>query len=218
MRLIIVLGLMLCVQAARAQQEIFNGIVVDSSSFAPLPWVNVQVKGTFRGTTTDVDGKFGVMATRADTIILSLLGYQSLELPLTNWEASVVRMAERPTILNTVTIQGESINLYEGMFADEHEKWKQLNKKLPFYYSRRRKDKALLARSQQENLRVKTYVEVVIKNPETRTLLMSKYSLSEQRYYEILTRFNEKYHTIMYYLTAPELLTLLNNFFQNAAP
>ena len=211
-----VLGIVALVWAVtvQAQDEIFSGIVVDSATFAPLSLVNVQLKGTFKGTSTDVDGKFGVMAKRSDTLVLSLLGYQTLEVPLRDWEASVIRLAERPTMLSNVIIQGEAINIYDGMFTDEHEKWKKLNKKLPFYYSRWKKDKILLARSKQENMRVKTYVDVIIKNPETKNLLMNKYQLNEQRYYEILTRFNEKHHMIMYYLTASELLTLLNNFFQ----
>jgi hypothetical protein len=200
------------------EQELMNGIVVDSATFAPLPFVSIRVKGTYRGTSADVQGKFGVMATRKDTLVLSLIGYETIEIPLVDWEASVIRLAERPTMLKSITIEGTEINPYEGLFDEENERWKKSHRKLPFYYSRWKKEKINLGRARQENLRAQTYVDVIIKNPETKDGLMKKYKLSEMEYYSILTRFNEKNHTIMYYLTAPELLTLLNNFYSRNAP
>jgi hypothetical protein len=200
------------------EQELMNGIVVDSASFAPLSYVTVRVKGTYRGTSADVQGKFGVMATRKDTLVLSLIGYETIEIPLVDWEASVIRLAERPTMLKSIIIQGTEINPYDGLFDEENERWKKSNKKLPFYYSRWKKEKINLGRARQENLRAQTYVDWIIKNPETKDELMKKYKLSEMEYYSLLTRFNEKNHTIMYYLTAPELLTLLNNFYSRNAP
>jgi hypothetical protein len=200
------------------EQELMNGIVVDSATFAPLPYVTVRVKGTLRGTSADAQGKFGVMATRRDTLVLSVIGYETIEIPLNDWEASVIRLAERPTLLKSITIEGTEINQYEGLFDEENERWRKSNKKLPFYYSRWKKEKIKLGRARQENLRAETYVNVIIKNPETKSVLMKRHNLSEEQYYSILTRFNEKNHTIMYYLTAPELLTLLNNFYARNAP
>lgn len=195
-----------------------NGIVVDSASFAPLPYVTVRVKGTYRGTSADVQGKFGVMATRRDTLVLSLIGYETIEVPLADWEPSVIRLAERATLLKSITIEGTEIDPYEGFFDEENARWKNSNKKLPFYYSRWKKEKINLGRARQENLRAETYVNLIIKNSETKTDLMKRHKLSEEEYYDILTRFNEKNHSIMYYLTAPELLTLLNNFYARNAP
>jgi hypothetical protein len=200
------------------EQELMNGIIVDSATFAPLPYVTVRVKGTLRGTSADAQGKFGVMATHKDTLVLSLIGYETIEVPLTDWEASIIRMAERPTLLKSITIEGTEINQYEGLFDEENQRWKKSNKKLPFYYSRWKKEKINLGRARQENMRAETYVNLVIKNPETKTDLMKRHKLSEEEYYSILTRFNEKNQTIMYYLTAPELLTLLNNFYARNAP
>jgi hypothetical protein len=198
-------------------QEVMSGIVVDSASFAPLPYVSVQIKGTYRGTSTDTKGKFNVMATRQDTLVLSFLGYETIEVPLYDWEASVIRLAERPTLLKSITIEGQEINPYEGLFDEQNALWKKQHKAPPFYYAKWKKQKVNLARAKAENLRAQTYVDVVIKNPETKSGLMKKYHLTEEQYYTILAEFNQKNYIIMYNLTAPELLSLLANFYARRA-
>jgi hypothetical protein len=195
-------------------QEIFKGIVVDSATFAPLPYVSVQLKGTTRGTTTDAKGNFSLFGTQNDTLLFSLIGYAPLELPLKGYEASLIRLAERTTMLKAITIHDSRIsaNPYEGMFDD---RLAALKARIPFYYSRARKDKIKAGRWREENAIVQTYVDVVINNPKTKTELMKTYSLSEEAYYAILTKFNEKHYTVMYYLTEAELISLLNRFFES---
>jgi hypothetical protein len=203
-----------CGMASAYGQEIIKGIVVDSASFAPLPYVNVHVKNKGRGTTTDVQGNFSLFATQQDTLVFSLLGYDSFELPLFGYEAGVIRMAERATMLKSITIDDTRINInpYEGMFDDREAA--RLKARLPFYYSKAKKDKIKAGRWRDENLRVQTYVNVVINNPKTKNSLMKKYSLSESEYYAILTRFNETHYNVMYYLTEAELVSFLNRFFE----
>jgi hypothetical protein len=196
-------------------QEIIKGIVVDSASFAPLPYVSVQIKGKSRGTTTDIRGNFSLLATKEDTLIFSLLGYERMEYSLFDYEASVIRMAERATMLKGVTIDDSrlSVNPYEGMFDEQNAA--RLKARIPFYYSKARKDKIKAGRWREESLRVETYVSVVITNPETKAGLMKKFSLNEKEYYEILTRFNEQHYNVMYYLSAPELTSFLTRFFES---
>lgn len=198
-------------------QEVFKGILVDSASFAPLAYVSVQVKGKMKGTTSDSNGNFGIMATRDDTLVFSLVGYQRLEIALWDYEASVLRMAERATLLQTITIQDRSTdNLYEGMFDDQNAAL--IKKKIPFYYSKARKDKIKVGRWKEENLRVQTYVDVVINDPSTKVNLMKKFKINEQEYYRVLTSFNERHYSVMYYLTSGELLSFLNRFFEENVP
>lgn len=212
-RSFVILVFMLATAAGVNAQEIFKGIVVDSATFAPLPYVSVQVKNTTRGTTTDSKGNFSVFAHSKDTLIFSLVGYNRLEFPLLGYEASLIRLAERPTMLKAITIHDNSIsaNPYEGMFDD---RLAALKAKIPFYYSRARKDKIKASRWREESAIVQTYVDVVINNPSTKTNLMREHGLTEERYYSILTRFNEKHYQVMYYLTEAELISLLNRFFE----
>lgn len=196
-------------------QQVVTGIVVDSARFAPLPYVNIQIKHTLRGTITDGSGKFSITAHPSDTLVLSYIGYHTVELPLYAWEASVIIMTEAITVLNTVIIQDElPEDYYEMLFSEQIQQLQRANRNLPFYFSQGKKEKIKLHRFGNEQARVQTYVEVVINNPDTKATLMKKYSLTETDYYATLTRFNERYYKVMYYLSAPELLSLLNRFFR----
>jgi hypothetical protein len=199
-------------------QELMRGMVSDSASFEPLPYVNITVKGKNKGTSSDLQGNFSIFGTQQDTLVFSLLGYKTLELPLLGWEPSLVLMAERATILESITIEEKAMeNPYEGMFDEQNEQLRKQNKKLPFYYDKHRKDKIKVQRLRNENERVKTYVDVVINSSEIKADLMKKYRLTEDQYYSLLARFNEKNYAVMYYLTAGELISLINKFYERNA-
>jgi hypothetical protein len=191
-----------------------KGIVVDSATFNPLPFVNIQVKSSPKGTSTDSNGNFSIVASPRDTLIFSIVGYQRMELPLFDYEASVIRLAERVTELKPITILEKFGNPYEGMFDDQNAALAETRRKLPFYFSKVKKEKIRFDRLKVENQRVKTYVDLVINNPETKASLMKEHSLSEDQYYKILTKFNERYFNVMYYLTTPELESFLKKFFE----
>lgn len=195
-------------------QEVVKGIVVDSTTFAPLPYVNIQLKSSTRGTTTDATGNFSILANSKDTLILSLVGYERLELPLYDYEAGLIRLSEKVTELKPITIMDSKVgNPYEGLFDEQNPGI--VRRKLPFYMSKAKKEKIWFDRLKAENVRVKTYVDLVINNPDTKAGLMKRFSLTEDQYYKTLTRFNERYYNVMYYLTSAELESFLNKFFES---
>lgn len=195
-------------------QKIVKGIVVDSVSFAPLPFVNIQLKSSHRGTSTDSEGNFSILASDSDTLLFSIVGYQRLELPLFDYEASVIRLTEKVTQLKPITIIDSKVgNPYEGLFDQQNASLAR--RKLPFYMSKVKKEKIWFDRLRAENVRVKTYVDLVINNPETKSGLMKRFSITEEQYYKTLTKFNEKYYNVMYYLTSAELESFLNKFFES---
>lgn len=196
-------------------QEQFTGIVVDSASLTALAQVNVQIKGGSTGTSTDEKGFFSIRALRSDTLVFSLVGYEPLVLPLATYEAGMIRLSEKYTLLQAVTIdEYRRQNLYEGMFEEQNAR-RQTS--IPFYFSKARKEKIKVAALKEENLLVKTYVDVVVNNPGLKANLMKKYGLTEAEYYRVLTSFNETHHRVMYHLTQAELLSLLNTFFESNA-
>jgi hypothetical protein len=202
---------------AASAQEYFRGMVVDSASFAALPYVNIQIKQKLKGTTTDAKGNFAIQASFSDTLILSRVGYKTLEFPLYGYETGLITLAEKQTVLAPITILDNRINAnpYQGMFDEQNA---NLKKRIPFYYSKARKDKIKAANWREESMRVQTYVDLLINTPSTKQDLMKKFKLSEKEYYEVLTHFNEKNYQVMYYLTTGELLSLLNRFFEANAP
>lgn len=208
----VLLCLAAIVSSTASGQTIVSGIVVDSTTLAALPSVNVQIKGGSTGTRTDINGRFKLEASPADTLIFSLVSYQSLELPLQYYEEGVIRLSEKYTLLEAVTIdEYRAENLYQGMFDERNAR---LRRKIPFYFSKAKKEKIKLEGLRQENLRVQTYVEVVVQNDDLKRSLMEKNSLTEDEYYNTLTAFNERHHEIMYYLTRSELISLINTFFE----
>src|SRR5690606_12582218 len=173
------LGIVLAILLAGATesvvaQESFRGMVVDSLTLEALPSVNVQVKNTARGTVTDPSGTFEISAKRTDTLVFSRVGYRTLEIPLIDYEAGMIRLSEQYTLLQAVTIDDyRGRELYEGMFDEENAR--RENKRLPFWYSKDKKEEIKVSRLHEENLRVKTYVDVVIKNTDVKARLMARH-------------------------------------------
>jgi hypothetical protein len=196
-------------------QEVITGIVVDSATLSELPSVNVQIKNGTRGTSTDGNGAFNIQASRQDTLVFSLVGYETLELPLHGYEAGMVRLSEKYTMLKAITIdEYRRQDLYDGMFDEQNAERKR---SIPFYFSKARKEKIKVEILKEENLRVQTYVDVVVNNSELKLGLMKRHSLTEKEYYDILRDFNERHYQVMYYLTRAELISLLNTFFDSQA-
>jgi hypothetical protein len=55
----------------------FSGVVVSADSLTPMPFANVIIKGSFRGTITDFYGFFSFVAQLNDTIEFSSIGYKT---------------------------------------------------------------------------------------------------------------------------------------------
>ncbi len=54
----------------------FSGVVITSDSLTPIPFVNVIIQNTYRGTTTDFYGFFSFVAQPGDSIRFNCLGYR----------------------------------------------------------------------------------------------------------------------------------------------
>lgn len=87
-RLSLLLGLSLMVMAVFGfenafAQETVTGQVTDATTGETLPSVNVVVKGTTRGTATNVDGEYSLNVTSLqDTLLFSFIGYITREVPI----------------------------------------------------------------------------------------------------------------------------------------
>ena len=55
----------------------FSGIVVSGDSLNPVPFANVSIKATTRGTVSDLTGFFSFVAEAGDVIEFSALGYKA---------------------------------------------------------------------------------------------------------------------------------------------
>ncbi|WP_418263943.1 SusC/RagA family TonB-linked outer membrane protein [Flavobacterium faecale] len=75
---ILVLFLMFFTQITFAQERIVTGIVLDDAGM-PLPGASILVKETKSGTQTDFDGKFAVKASAKQTLIITYIGMETIE-------------------------------------------------------------------------------------------------------------------------------------------
>lgn len=63
------------------QERTVSGQVVDGDDRSPLPGVNILLKGTNSGTTTDFDGNFSIkVPSDQSVLVFSYIGYQTIEI------------------------------------------------------------------------------------------------------------------------------------------
>lgn len=87
-----------------------RGRVLDSESLEPLPGVNVILKGTQLGTTTDAAGDFNLTVPEEQktggVLIFSFVGYNSVEAPINNRSQIEVRIKADLKSLEEVVVVG----------------------------------------------------------------------------------------------------------------
>lgn len=74
----VVFMLMLSAGFVQAQDVQVSGTVLDETGM-PLPGVSILLKGTTRGTTTDLDGKYSIAAPSSGVLVFSFIGYNNAE-------------------------------------------------------------------------------------------------------------------------------------------
>lgn len=68
---------------AIAQKQVVSGQVTDSKDGTLLPGVNITLKGTSTGTTSDTEGSYELrVGSLQDTLVFSFIGYQTREIPI----------------------------------------------------------------------------------------------------------------------------------------
>jgi TonB-dependent starch-binding outer membrane protein SusC len=101
---LICLGMLLLGTVAFAQRTV-EGQVVDGENKAPLQGVNVTVKNSKVGTSTDVDGKFRLaLPANAKTLVITISGYESKEIGLNGQSDINVTLAKNVQALNEVIV------------------------------------------------------------------------------------------------------------------
>lgn len=91
-----------------AQNGIVRGTITDGSSGETMPGVAIVVKGTTKGTTTDLDGKFSLeLAPGNYSFEISFISYQTLEM------TDIVLAADEVKVFDNIQIQEEGFMLTE---------------------------------------------------------------------------------------------------------
>lgn len=98
--------LMLCAFATMAQSQTVKGKVTDSETGEPLPGVNVLVKGTSTGSTTDADGVYSVAASSKDVLVFSFIGFTTIEVTVGEQTTIDLKLIADAQALGEVVVVG----------------------------------------------------------------------------------------------------------------
>jgi TonB-dependent SusC/RagA subfamily outer membrane receptor len=78
-----IIAMIIAPTSSFAQERIeVSGKITNSETEQALAGVNIAVKGTSRGTSTDVDGEYSLSALPSDTLIFSFVGFETNQIPL----------------------------------------------------------------------------------------------------------------------------------------
>jgi len=88
-------------------QQIIKGIVKAGDTGESLPGVNITVKGTMRGTITNLDGNYQIEVQPGDKILVfSFVGFEDTEVEIANQQVIDVTLKLKSTELQEVVVVG----------------------------------------------------------------------------------------------------------------
>ena len=102
---LVVLGFLVFLPVLVSAQRALSGKVLDETG-APMPGVNVQVKGASAGTVTGVSGEFKLEVPEKAILVFSFIGYETQELPVNKNTELVVRLIPSTEALEEVVVIG----------------------------------------------------------------------------------------------------------------
>jgi iron complex outermembrane receptor protein len=83
-----------------------TGKVTGSDTNEPLVGVSIRVEGTDKGTITDLDGNFSLVAPSDGTLIFTFIGYETQKVPVNNQTIINVNLVSSASALSEVVVIG----------------------------------------------------------------------------------------------------------------
>ena len=84
-----------------------TGKVIDESDRSPIIGVSVMVKGSLKGTTTNLDGKYSLQVNKGEILLFSYIGMETLAVPVAS-SAINVAMKAAATEIDEIVVVGYS--------------------------------------------------------------------------------------------------------------
>lgn len=88
----------------RSGKKLLTGTVIDGAQKQPMPGVNLVIKGTAIGTTTDSEGQFSIEVSEGDILVFSFIGYAPREVSIRDQTTLVVALDSDIKSLNEVVV------------------------------------------------------------------------------------------------------------------
>src|SRR4051812_45067190 len=100
---------------AWAQDKTVTGKVTSADENLALPGVNIIVKGTSKGTTTDVNGAYSLNVSSGATLEFSFVGYSTQSVVVANQTVIDVALSVDATDLSEVVVVGYGTQLKQDL-------------------------------------------------------------------------------------------------------
>lgn len=111
---------MLGIDQAYAQNRTVSGRVSSAEDSSPLPGVNVVIKGTAVGTTTDADGKYSLeLPSSASALVFSFIGLESKEIAIGGQSVIDVSLALDVRQLNEVVVTAGGLTVQRRSLGNQ---------------------------------------------------------------------------------------------------
>ncbi len=91
-----------------AQDIQISGTVTSADDQSPLPGVTILVKGSLKGTTSDLGGKYSLQAPANATLVFSYVGMQTREIAVNSRKTIDVEMTDQKIALGELVVVGYS--------------------------------------------------------------------------------------------------------------
>nr|WP_255502159.1 TonB-dependent receptor [Algoriphagus sp. AK58] len=89
------------------QTQSVRGVVTSDPDKEPIPGALVLIKGTQKGTVTDIDGSFTIEAAPGEVLVVSFVGYNTKEVPVVAGQTTVnITLAYSTSDLSEVVVVG----------------------------------------------------------------------------------------------------------------
>ena len=220
MRIFFTTALVLAVGTCFAQKKLIKGIVVDSLTLEALSGVHVVVRNSGKIAVTDLSGIYAVVASANDTLTFSYVGYSpAIRTVDLNEEIMFVRLRGEGLLLKEIIIRDTPLpgtSTYTRSTLSTIKPLAASPGGVNFaYFSKLEKEKRKLVAVIDELERARKYIEIVT-DPDFRYNMMSKYKLSEDRFYELLAVFNQTHNEPIHSSNKSLILYALYSYFEYA--
>ncbi|HRO47149.1 TonB-dependent receptor [Agriterribacter sp.] len=106
-RRILFLAFLICLKVSVNAQDItVSGTVTANTSGEPLTGVSVKIKGTAIGVSTDKNGQFSIKTPQNGILVITHVGYETLDIPVNNRETIDISLTSTSTSLDEVLVVG----------------------------------------------------------------------------------------------------------------
>ncbi|MFV8325360.1 SusC/RagA family TonB-linked outer membrane protein [Flavobacterium sp. ZS1P14] len=110
-KLKILMSTIICVllyTSGYAQERTVSGVISDASKF-PIPGVNVLIKGTQKGVSTDFDGKYSISVPSGATLVFSYIGFKAKEQKVGEASSYNITLESESATLDEVVVVGYGV-------------------------------------------------------------------------------------------------------------